>query len=237
MKKRLGTPGERRPSRQENGKNGKEIKDYDALMVEIRKEFKQNEQYIEKKLLEVQDTLDKKLEGVVGELTGKVKDLTVRSKVLEESMKRAQKDLKESKKETDRIRGEIKDISKTQEELLDNMSMLEMRQKQLNLKFRGIPEGINENIRAKLIKELANWLDMRKEEIGYTIANAFRIKVKSARARGKKLLGDVPVMFNLMDMRNEILRLNYNKNVCIDGKAIIVFKEVPARFLFLFFFF
>lgn len=31
------------------GKDGKEIKDYDSLIVEIRKEFKQNEQYMEKK--------------------------------------------------------------------------------------------------------------------------------------------------------------------------------------------
>lgn len=63
MKKGVGTPAERRPSRQENGKEGKEIKDYDTLMAEIRKEFKHNEEYIEKKLMEVQDTLDKKLEG------------------------------------------------------------------------------------------------------------------------------------------------------------------------------
>lgn len=55
-KKGICTPVERRPSRQDNGKegkdNGKEIKDYESLLGGIRKEFKMNEQYIEKKLLE-----------------------------------------------------------------------------------------------------------------------------------------------------------------------------------------
>lgn len=74
-------------------------------------------------------------------------------------------------------------------------------------------------------------MDMKEEDIGFTIANAFRIKVKSAKARGKKLPRDVLVMFNSMDIRNEILRLNYNKNLHIDGKAIIIFKEIPFRFL------
>lgn len=36
--------------------------------------------------MEVMETLDKKLEGVVRELTSKVKDLAVRSKTLEDSM-------------------------------------------------------------------------------------------------------------------------------------------------------
>lgn len=168
---------------------------------------------------------------MVGELTGKVKDLTVKSKALEHSMKKVQKELKETKRETDRIRVEVKEINKSQEEILDSMGMMEMKMKQANLKFRGIPEEANENIRIKLIKELANWMDVREEDIGFTIANVFRIKVKSTKARGEKLPGDVLVMFNSLDMRNEILRLNYNKKLCIGGRAIIAFKEIPSRFL------
>lgn len=172
------------------------------------------------------ETLDKKLEGVVRELTSKVKDLAVRSKTLEDSMSQTQKELKKTKRETEQVRGEV-----TQEVMLDNMALLEMRQKQLNLKFRGIPEEANQNIRAKIIRELSIWIYLKEEDIGFTIGNAFRIKVKSAKAKVKKLPGDVLVMFNLMDMRNEILRLNYNRNLCIEGKKIIIFKEIPSRFL------
>nr|XP_028605276.1 uncharacterized protein LOC114606852 [Podarcis muralis] len=230
-KKGLATPAERRPSRQEEGKDTREIRDYDTLMAEIRKEFKNNEQYIEKKLIEVQNIIDKKLEGVVGELTGKVKDLSVRAKALEDSMKRVQKDTKDSKKEVDRMRVEIKELGKIQEELLDNMAMTQMRQNQANLKFRGIPEKLNENIRAKVVKELAIWLGRKEEEINHHLINTFRIRAKSAKAKEKKLPGDVIAMFNSFEIRNEILKQNFTKRLYIEGNLIIIFKEIPSRFL------
>lgn len=230
-KKGVATPAERRSSRQEDAKESKEIKDYSSLMAEIRKEFKNNEQYIERKLLEVQDTLDKKLEGVVGELTGKVKDLSVRTKVLEDSMKKVQKDTKTSKKEVDRIRVEVKEIERVQEELLDNMAMTQMRQNQTNLKLRGVPETPNENIRSKMIKELATWLNKSEEEINCHLVNVFRIRPKLDRARKKKLPGDVIVMFNTLEIRNEILQQNHIKRLYIGGSPIIIFREIPSRFL------
>lgn len=230
-KKGVATPVERRPSRQEEGKEAREIRDYDSLMAEIRKEFKNNEQYIERKLMEVQDTLDKKLEEVVGELKGKVKDLSVKAKVLEDSVKRVQKDTKDSRKEMDRIRLEVKEIGATQEELLDNMAMTQLRQNQSNLKLRGIPEDLNENIRVKVVKELAIWLDRKEEEINHCLVNIFRIRTKSAKARGKKLPGDVIAMFNSLEIRNEILKQNYVKRLYIEENPIIIYKEIPSRFL------
>lgn len=167
----------------------------------------------------------------MSELSSKVKDLDGRSKAVEDAVKRTQKDLRETKRETERVRGEMLEMNKQQKEMLDNMALLEMRQKQLNLKFRGVPEEMNENIRAKIIRELVNWMDLKEEDIEPTIVNLFRIKVRSVKAKGRKLPGDVLVMFNSMGIRNEIVRLNYNKNLCIDGKKIIVFKEVPIRFL------
>lgn len=92
-KKIGGTPGERKLSQQE------EIKDLDILWLKIKEEFKQSEQHMEKKLGEVQEMLDKKIEGAVGELSNKIKDLTVRSKTIEESTKRIQK---EGEQERDR---------------------------------------------------------------------------------------------------------------------------------------
>lgn len=167
----------------------------------------------------------------MSELSSKVKDLDGRSKAVEDAVKRTQKDLRETKRKTERVRGEMLEMNKQQKEMLDNMALLEMRQKQLNLKFRGVPEEMNENIRAKIIRELVNWMDLKEEDIEPTIVNLFRIKVRSVKAKGRKLPGDVLVMFNSMGIRNEIVRLNYNKNLCIDGKKIIVFKEVPIRFL------
>nr|XP_034975946.1 G-protein coupled receptor 157 isoform X1 [Zootoca vivipara] len=220
-------PTERRLSRQENGKESKEIKDYDNLMAEIRKEFKHNEQYIDKKLSEVQETLDKKLEGLVTE----VNDLTVRSKTMDDNIKKTQKDLKETKKETEKIREEMSDMNKLHEDILDSIALLEMRQKQLNLKFRGIPEEANENIRLKIVTNLAVWLGLKEEEVDSKISNAFRIKVRSVKAKAKKLPGDCLVTFTSMDFKNRVMRESYNNSMKMEGRTIIVFKEVPIRFL------
>lgn len=105
-KKVGGTPGDRKASRQE------EIKDLDILWLKIKEDFKQSELHMESKLGEVQEQIDKKIEGAVGELTNKIQDLSVRSKVIEESNKKIQKEMKEHKRETEKMKEEIRDLNK-----------------------------------------------------------------------------------------------------------------------------
>ncbi|XP_077778958.1 uncharacterized protein LOC144326281 [Podarcis muralis] len=223
--KAAGTPGERKASKQE------EIRDLDILWLKIKEEFKQNEIHMENKLGEVQEMIDTKIEGAVGELSSKIQDLTIRSKSMEETNRKIQKELKEQKKETDKIKEEIKEWNIRQDQLSDSLAMAEMRQKQLNLKFRGVPEEANENVREKMIGELSKWLEVEEEEVADTIDKAFRIRGKMQQAKSKKLAGDCLVVFNSIEMKNMILRLSYKKNLTIEGRPIVIYKEIPIRFL------
>ncbi|XP_077773921.1 uncharacterized protein LOC144325211 [Podarcis muralis] len=220
-----GTPGERKVSRQE------EIKDLDFLWLKIKEELKQNENHIENKLEELQERIDRRIEDAIGELSNKVQELTVKTKTFEETNKKIQKDVREQKRETEKVKEGMRELNKTQEQIWDSIAMTEMRQRQMQLKFRGIEEEMNENIRERIIKELAKWLEMKEEEVAYTIDNAYRIKIRTYQNRTKKPLGDCLVVFNSIGMRNLILKTSYHKKLIIGVRPIIVLKEIPVRLL------
>lgn len=223
-KKGGGTPGERKLSRQE------EIKDLDNLWAKIKEEFRQNTLYMENKLGEVQDLIDKKIEGAVGELSIKIQDLTAKSNRIEESNKKLQKEMREQKKETLKVKEELGELCISQDKIWDNLAMADMRLKQLHLKFRGVAEDRNEDIRGKMIKELSNWLGIREEEMAATIVNVYRM-TRPKHMNASKFLGDCLVIFNSLEMKNLVLRKSYNNRLRIDGRPIIIYKEIPVRLL------
>lgn len=109
--------------------------------------------------------------------------------------------------------------------------MTEMRQKQLHLKFRGVDEETNEDIKEKMTKELSKWLGIKEEEVAFSIENAFRIKMRPQQIRPKKLLGDCLVIFNSIEMKNLILKTSYREKLIINERPIIIYKEIPVRLL------
>uniref|UniRef100_A0A670HXG9 L1 transposable element RRM domain-containing protein n=1 Tax=Podarcis muralis TaxID=64176 RepID=A0A670HXG9_PODMU len=205
-------PKQRKTSRQE------EIRDLDALWLKIKEEFRQNETHMEKKLGEMQESFDKKIEDVIGEMSNKIKDLTVRTKSLEDSNKKIQREMKDQRREVGKIKENIEELNKSQDQ-------------QLNLKFRGIGEVRDEDIKGKMTKELARWLALREDEVAQTIENAFRIKIRPKQNKQKKIPGDCLVIFRSIEMRNRILKESYQKKLIIDGRPIIIFKEIPIRLL------
>lgn len=82
--------------------------------------------------------------------------------------------------------------------------MNELRQRENNLRFRLVPETQGEEIKEKLIKEIAQWLEMQEEDVAKTIQNLFRIKVRTTKA--KKFPGDCLVIFKDREIRNLILQ-------------------------------
>lgn len=94
-----------------------------------------------------------------------------------------QKDLRDVRKEEEKFKGEVSDLNKAQEELWDAIAMSEMKQRESNLCFRSVPETLGEDIKNKLISEIAQWLNMQQEEIANAMQSAFRIKAKSTKAK------------------------------------------------------
>lgn len=219
-----GTPVERKGSKQEI--------DFRADILRMFAEIKQSEKNLEDKLEQVDNKIgkmDKKMDETVNELKGQIKEVFRRTQSVEEGLKKTKLEMKDVKREEEKIKAEMMELSKAQEEMKDVIAMNELRSREVNLRFRAVPETQGENIKDKLTIELAKWMELSVEEMGKAIQNAFRMKVKTIKT--KRLTGDCLITFKDRDMRNKILQRNRTKRLNIDGNFIIIFKDIPIRLL------
>lgn len=226
-----GTPGDRRGSKPDT--------DFKAEILKMFAEIRQSEKNMEDKLehvntrIEQVDTrigkMDQKIDETVRELRGQIKDVSKRTQSLEEGMKKTRVEMKEVKREEEKLKTGLFEVNKTQEEVWDAIAMNELRQREVNLRLRAVPETQGENIREKLTIEIAQWLAIQKEEVERSVQNAFRIRTRTTRT--KKMPGDCLITFKDKDMRNLILQKNRERRLNIDGNYIIIFKDIPVRLL------
>lgn len=216
-----GTPTDRRASKQET--------EFRTEILRMFAEIKQSEKNLETKLEQVDNKIgkmDKKIEETVSELKGQIKEV---SKRVDEGLKKTKQEMKEMKREEERLRNEIVELNKIQEEIKDSIAMNDLKQRETNLRLRQIPEVQNENIKERLVKEIAQWMEVEEEDVARTIINAYRMKIKTNKAR--KYPGDCLVTFKDREMRNLVLQRNREKRLYIDGHYIILFKDIPIRLL------
>lgn len=219
-----GTPSDRRGSKQEA--------DFKTDILKVLAEIKQSQTNVEHKLEQVDNRigrLDKKMDETVNELKGQIKEIFRRTQLNEEGLKKTRSELKDIKREKEKMKAEVMDLNKAQEEMKDIIAMNELRQREVNLRLRAVPETQNENVKEKLIKELAEWMGMTVEEMAKNVQSAFRMRVSSTRV--KKYTGDCLITFKDKEMRNKILLRNREKRLNIEGNYIIIFKDVPIRLL------
>lgn len=163
------------------------------------------------------------------ELDKSVQELKSKSTKQEEMTKKLQMENKDIKKSQDSTKEEINDLKRAHEELLDDISLMEMRQKETVLRFRGVPQTHDEQIQEKLSQEIANWLGVEVEEMLLDIDKIFRIK--SERSDTYKGPGDCLIFFNSRLLKDKILHQKGQVKLVIDDRPIKIFKEIPKRIL------
>ncbi|XP_060129614.1 uncharacterized protein LOC118084639 [Zootoca vivipara] len=191
------------------------------------------------------DSVESKLENnskVISELTGQIKELFGKNKEMEKAVKELNikvnnqedniskltsesRDLKRIQERNDKERREL---LKTQEDLADQLALIEMRQKELILRLRGVPERQGERIEEKLFKELANWLGVKEEDLMMDVDKIYRIR--GDRSKKFKGPGDCLIFLNSGLLKDKILQRKKQEPLVIEGKSIAIFKEVPKRF-------
>lgn len=163
------------------------------------------------------------------ELDKSVQELKSKSTKQEEMTKKLQMENKDIKKSQDSTKEEINNLKRAHEELLDDISLMEMRQKETVLRFRGVPQTHDEQIQEKLSQEIANWLGVEVEEMLLDIDKIFRIK--SERSDTYKGPGDCLIFFNSRLLKDKILHQKGQVKLVIDDRPIKIFKEIPKRIL------
>ncbi|CAI5799322.1 glutamic acid-rich protein-like isoform X1 [Podarcis lilfordi] len=163
------------------------------------------------------------------ELAKSVQELKSKSTKQEEMTKKLQIENKDIKKSQDSTKEEINDLKRAHEELLDDLSLMEMCQKEMVLRFRGVPQTYDEQIQEKLSQEIANWLGVEVEEMLLDIDKIFRIK--SERSDTYKGPGDCLFFFNSRLLKDKILHQKGQAKLIIEDRPIKIFKEIPKRIL------
>lgn len=176
--------------------------DVAKMFAELKKDIKDIKQS-EKNMESRWEQRDKKLDLTVNEMKAQIKDVSKRTQNLEERLKPMQRKVRNFKKEGEKNKSAVSELNKEQKELWDAIVVQELKQREINLRIRSLPETAGQNILEELIIEIAQWQGIAKDEFANTVLNAFRIKVKSKK--GKKFPGDCLMIFKDKQMRNLIL--------------------------------
>lgn len=111
--------------------------------------------------------------------------------------------------------------------------ILEYRTMKKYLRLRGVEEQRDESISQKATEILADFLEEQADEIEYNFEPIYR--VNSEYAQKKNLATDVAryVVIRLLTkkMKEDILRKQSKEPLEINGKRILIMKELPSSIL------
>lgn len=157
-------------------------------------------------------------------------------KVIKETLGKATEDITRMEKNieiiddrTNKINKKVLDIEKTYERELDERALQELKLRENCIKIRGLKEKENEDLFEYLVPVLAEYIGEDLDLFQREISKMFRINSKIAKQR--KLPRDVVIYFTRKKIRDDIIQLNYEEKLEIDGEELIIYKDIPLRIL------
>lgn len=182
----------------------------------LDKEWQAQLEAIEKRITDNIDSLDKRMTGSLvqsnKQLMGEIKALVIN-------------ELKEVKKEIGEVKLEIQKMDKKTQELdgkvanLENQITLlkeenniqrlkfEMKQRELQIRIRGLEEEEKEDVKDKVLNLFSELLEKTVEDIESQIESVYRLKSHKVEREGRT--NDIIVTFTMRKLKEEIIRLGY----------------------------
>ncbi|XP_077778983.1 uncharacterized protein LOC144326308 [Podarcis muralis] len=157
-----------------------------------------------------------------------VHDLKTRVNKQEKTIKKLSSNNMKTKEIQETMKVETQELRIFHEEVLDQIVMLEMHQREFILRLRGVLEVQEEEIEQELIQEIGKWLEVQEDELLMDIDKIFRIK--SDNTKSYKGPGDCLIFLNSRLLKDKIL-LKTRQRKLIEDKSIKIFKELPKRIL------
>ncbi|XP_048353685.1 uncharacterized protein LOC125433238 [Sphaerodactylus townsendi] len=108
----------------------------------------------------------------------------------------------------------------------DYMAIMEYKQKETFLRIRGLPEKDNENLLQRILPMLSQVWSLEEDDAVREIDRLYRVNSKIARDR--RLPRDIIINCVRKSMRDEILRFHSTSRIQLEGKDMIILKEIPA---------
>lgn len=192
-------------------------------------QFTQLMEAIKKSQRELQQEIRESREGMTQELKSETKLI--------------RQDLDKINKDVIKITGKIEKLESTTKKLekkVENLSMiqteeqeislkLQLKQRELCLKLRGVPEQFNENLYEFLTPILAKYMSVPTQQFSWEIDRMYRLNSKVARE--KKLPRDIVLYLLRKRVKDEILQKNHKTKLVIQGNEVHIYKDVPPKIL------
>lgn len=131
-----------------------------------------------------------------------------------------------AKKEVEEVKGEVRPLQKQIGEQQAYLSMVELKERQNNLRLRAIPEIEQQDLIGFLTTEFSKFWNI-KEESDFKIVSAFRLGrlVRKDRSR------DCLIILRSREERDKILGLHFANPLDIQDKRVQIYRDIPKQLL------
>ncbi|XP_067316876.1 uncharacterized protein PF3D7_1120000-like [Anolis sagrei] len=148
---------------------------------------------------------------------------------IQKELKDLKKEKQELKKEQEEISVKVKTMDLKSYRIEERQEAIEARNMEYQLRLRNIVEEAKENIQEKVTEILTEMLNWTEQEV---INHTDRIyRVNTIYAKKNKTARDFIVNFTKKTVRDEVLKINSNKNVYYKGKKVAILREYPKATL------
>lgn len=147
-------------------------------------------------------------------------------KLLQES-KETKKTAEEAKERVLAVEEKIPPINRRLDDFKEQFALIELKEKQTNLRIRAVPESEEGELIEFLTSELEEYWDLDPQKEEFKIVSAFRL----GRVKRKNRARDCLISLRSREERDKILNLHYQKALVIEGVRIEIFKDIPKYLL------
>lgn len=102
-----------------------------------------------------------------------------------------------------------------------------MKQRELQLRIRGLEEEEKEDVRERILNLLSELLEKRGEEIGSQTESVYILRPLKTEREG--IINDIIVNFSVRKLKEEIIKSGYENPLEHNGKKIKILKELPRQ--------
>ncbi|XP_048363122.1 uncharacterized protein LOC125438713 [Sphaerodactylus townsendi] len=182
------------------------------------------EQLLEK-MMNSQNEIKDQLGMLRQEMTDIKKEMT-QFKKIDDTLNQIKRALKDNTEHTNEVEDKLETLKERFEIQLDNSAMLEYRQKETYLRIRGFPEVDRENLEERMNPILSMIWKIDERDVNREVDRMYRVNSKIAKDR--KLPRDIVINFTRKLLRDQILHYHSANKLQVDGKDLIILKEIPV---------
>ncbi|XP_042312140.1 uncharacterized protein LOC121924788 [Sceloporus undulatus] len=197
--------------------------------TEIPNKTMENNNYLLEEMRRLQAETHKEIWSSRDELKSEIVELKARLDKIDLDIVTIKDKVNNLEKRTENLEKQREDVIKESKEEQEQVLRIQLKQRENCLKLRGLPEKGNENLYVELSPILANFIEESEDHFPWELDRVYRLNSKIAKMKNQPR--DVVVYFVRKQTRDIVLQHSYKKKLVINGKEILILKDIPGKIL------